>query len=600
MKLNQQLLALFGQTSLWLIMLTLSGCENPPAGVVTAVPSNESQTAGQKKPPNYIRIPFQGDVSTFDPGLTFELVQIEIVGQLFVGLTNFDPNAYKAIPDLATDWQISTDGTVYTFHLRKDAKWTNGEPITAHDVVWAIQRNVAPETKSPNAFSLYVIKNAQAINKGELTVTTAQTATKKDKTDKTQSAATPPAQMPSPSSPPLPPAIAAQLGVRAIDDYTVEFTLEHSAAYFPALVNMWTYRPLPRKVIEQHGKDWILPQFIQTSGPYKLSDWKKGFQLILTKNPQYYDKDKVNIPEIHYYTVPENSLGLAMYEKNELDIMGGQVYLDLPQTEIPRIKTDPVLRKDLKVSPLFCTEWYGFNTRLPPVNNPLVRKAIAAAIDKQTLIDVVIKGAEAPATTFTRPPVFGAVAPEENVGIAFNPKRARDWLAEAGYPDGKDFPPLVLMYNVSEVRSEVAKAVKTILKHYLNIEIQIQPEEFDHYMETLDHPTKSTPQMFRAGWCSDYPDANNWLYEMFHPTSGYNWIGWDNEEFAKLTEQAQREVDPEERKKLYRQAEQILNEQEAVIIPLYFSNAQFLVNPRVKNWFNMAFGGQHINDWSLK
>lgn len=571
----------------------ISGCGPQDTGSQTA--ANQTTTTVKPKHPNYLRIPFNGVVTTIDPGLTFDEAHIEVVKQLFLGLTDFNHETYEAEPQLAKDWQVNEDGTVYTFHLRQDVKWTNGEPVTAHDVVWAIKRNLAPETKAPNASSLYIIKNAEAINKVE-TDMPAPAVLNEHGEAVTVSDSTLPVSIP--AKKPGQNAEVPSLGVRAVDDYTVEFTLEHAAGYFPALASLWVYRPLPRQVVEKYGDEWTLPRNIQTNGPYKLTDWKKASELFLSKNPTYYEADKVKILEIHYYIVPESSLGLAMYEKNELDIMGGQVYLNLPQTEIPRIKSDPVLRKELHVSPQFCTEWYGFNVQRAPMDNPLVRKAIAAAIDKQTLIDIVIKGGESPALTFTRPPIFGAVAPEEGVGIPFNPKQAKAWLAEAGYPDGKDFPKVELVYNTSEVRKDVANAVKTILKHYLNIVIEVRPLDFDRYMASLVPP--KSPQLFRAGWCTDYPDANNWLYERFHPKSGDNWIGWNNSEFAEVVEKAQRSVDPTERKRLYRRAEQILTEEEAAIVPMYYSNAQFLVKPWVKGWFNMAFGGQHIHAWALE
>lgn len=535
-------------------VILFSGCE---------LQNKQVETQASQKPPKhvgYLRIPLNGVVTTIDPGLTNDLAHIELVEQLFLGLTDFDPQTYEAVPELATDWSVSHDGMVYTFRLRQNVQWTNGEPVTAHDVVWAIWRNTSAE-ETYSTRSLYLIKNAEALNKGKITDVT-------------------------------------QLGIRAIDDYTVEFTLEHPIGYFPAIASLWTYRPLPRKVIEQYGEHWTEPQHIQTNGSYHLMEWNKGAKLILQKNPNYYEADKVKIPKVHYYIVPESSLGLAMYENNELDILGGQVYLRLPQTEIPRIKSDPILRKEKQICAHFCTEWYGFNVKRPPMDNPLVRKAIAASIDKQSLIDIVIKGNHSPATTFTRPPIFGSVDPKANVGIPFNPKQAQTWLAEAGYPQGQGFPPVILMHHTSEVHAEVAQGVKTILKHYLNINIEVRDLDFDTFLDTLNQPT--TPHIFRMGWCTDYPDANNWLYEVFHPENGINWNGWNNLEFAEAVDKAQRISDPAERRKLYHRAEQILTEEEVAIVPIYFSNAQFLVKPWVKGWYNMAFGGQHIRYWSLE
>jgi len=525
--------------------------------------SHDSQSKAIEPPKNagVMRIPLKYPVSTVDPGLTFTTRSIELVEQLFLGLTDFNPKTYEAVPELATQWQMSEDDTVYTFQLRQDVKWTNGSPVTAHDIVWAIQRNLAPETQSRSANTLFVLKNANAIHKGDQ---------------------------------------ALPLGVRAIDDYTVEFTLEHAVGYFPALVSMWTYRPLPRQIIEKQGEKWTEPAYIQTNGSYHLTDWDKGKKLILQKNPHYYEANKVKIPAIHYLIIPDDVLGLAMYEKNKLDIIGGE-YLPLPKMEIPRISTDAQLRREVHHSRQFCTEWYGFNTQKPPMDNPLVRKAIAAAIDRQTLDDFIMWGINTSATTFTSPPIFGSVDPDEQVGIPFDPEQASAWLKEAGYPDGKEFPKdVVLMHHVSEDFSDMAKATKIMLKYYLNIEIEVSDGglDFGHYLGKINQPT--TPHIFRMAWCADYPDANNWLYEVFHPTQGINWIGWDNPEFADVVEKAQRSSNQAERKQLYRRAEEILTQEEAAIVPIYFSNRRFLVKPWVKGWYNMAFGGQHIRDWYLE
>ncbi|MDM8558781.1 peptide ABC transporter substrate-binding protein [Thiotrichales bacterium HSG14] len=545
--------------------------------IISSCGQQDFQTPHQKKESHvgYLRIPINGIPTTIDPGLTYDSTSIELVEQLFLGLTDFDPKTYETVPELATNWQASEDNTVYTFNLRQDAKWTDGQPVTAHDIVWTIRRNITPEIDSTTYYTLYVIKNAEAIHRNKSIQIF----------DEYGASAT---VLPS----------KEQLGVRAIDDYTIEFTLEHPAGYFPLVVSLSTYRPLPRKVIEQYGKDWTKPENIVTNGSYQLSEWDKDSKLILKKNPNYYDANQVAIPEVHYHIVRKRSLGLAMYENNELDIMGGQVYLSLPPLEITRLNNDPRLRKEIYSSPHFCTEFYGFNTQKPPMNNLLVRKAIAAAINKQTLITFIMKANHIPAMTFTRPPIFGSVKLNGGVGIPFSPKQAKAWLAEAGYPEGKGFPQVILTHDVGANHSNIARGIKTILKHYLNIDIEVRALDGDRYYDIIDQPT--TPHIFRLGWCADYPDANNWLHEVFHPDKGINWVGWDNREFAKVVDKAQQISDPQERQKLYRRAEQILTEEEAAIIPLYFSTSQVLLKPWVKGWYNMSFGGQHIRNWRLE
>lgn len=430
--------------------------------------------------------------------------------------------------------------------------------MTAHDIVWAVRRNLSPRIDSPSIFMLFILKNAELIHKGKL----------RD---------------------------LSKLGVRAISDTIVEFELENPAAYFPSIAGLWVYRPLPQKTLRQFKERWTLPENIVTSGSYLLDRWDKGTRIVLKKNYNYFDAESVSIAEVHYYIVNENSIGLTMYENGDLDIIGGS-YLRIPLRDIPRIKGDYFLGEQFVIAPQFCNYYYGFNTNLSPVDNPLVRRAISAAIDRQLIIDVIVKDRE-PAYTFTRPPVFGSLKPEDGVGIRFDPERAQAWLAEAGYPDGEGFPSITLLVNFSEFHMEVANAVQTLLKHYLNIEIKIEQLEWDAFSEKIMQPT--TPHMYRYGWCSDYPDANNWLHELFHPTQSPNRIGWDNEIFKETVDEAQRTSEQNKRKALYKRAEQVLVEEEAAVVPIYFDTAPYLINARLRDWYGMALGGQHIRKWSI-
>ncbi|MFK5968865.1 MAG: peptide ABC transporter substrate-binding protein [Candidatus Marithrix sp.] len=546
----------------WIFLLVmLTGC-NQEADTI----KNHSKSV------SYLRIPLSKFFYNIDPSLTFwgSTDSIELVEQLFLGLTDFDLKTYEVIPELSTNWQVNKDSTVYTFYLRQDVQWTNGEPVTAHDIVWTVQRNLLAG-KSIMFKTLYILKNAESIylkNKTASNLNYDSFITSNN--------------------------ILKSLGVRAIDDYTVEFTLEHPAGYFPSLVSTWIYRPLPRKVVEKYGDNWT--EHIQTNGPYQLVKWDKGNKLILTKNPNYYAAASVSIPEIHYYIVPKPSLALAMYENNELDIINQS--FTLPKMEIPRLNIDPVLRKEIYLSRNFCTLWYGFNTQKAPMDNVLVRKAIAAAIDKNNLIKFVINSNHSPATTFTPPPVFGAVDIEQKVGIQFSPRQAKEWLTEAGYPNGDGFPQIILGHDHSDKLNTTYTAIIRMLKYYLNIDVKLQTFDRAAYNNALEQP--SALDMFDITWCADYPDANNWLYDVFHPEKGFNWVHWDNKEFAIAVEQAQKIFDPDKRKQLYHRAEEILTEEEVAIVPIYFENTQFLVKPWVKGWENTGFGGQRIHTWHLE
>jgi len=505
-----------------------------------------------------LRLPMGDNINTLDPAMMMDMNAIELSEQLFISLTDLNPETYESVPEFSTHWDLSDDGKTYTFHLRKDVQWTDGKPVTAHDLVWAIKRNVLPENKCPNVSSLFIIKNAKKINRNKIKNLNA-------------------------------------LGVNAIDDYTVQFQLEYPAAYFPSMTSMGVYRPLPRHVIEHHKEQWTDLKFIQTNGSYQIARWDKGVKIILRKNDLYFDKDNVLIPILAYFIIPSGKVGMAMFQNQELDIIG-DAFLAIPSDEIPQIIRMP--GENYFQEPNFCTMAYAFNTRKKPVDNPKVRQAISMAMNRHLMVNCVVRGNQQIATTYTRPPIFGAVSPEEKVGINFDPNEARNRLAEAGYVDVKKFPVLHLAYLNSTINKKIAVSMQAFLREYLYISMEIEALDLDGIIE--ENSGNSTHHLFQSGWCSDYPDANNWLNDRFHPKESLNPVGWDNEEFATLMDISKRQTDPKIRKQLYRRAEEILCEEACVVVPLYFMTAHYLVNPRVKGWYHMAMGGQHIRNWYLE
>ena len=510
-----------------------------------------------------IRLPLDAKIETLDPGLATGKNASEIIEQLFLGLTAFDPETYQPVPELATGWQVSKNNSYYLFRLRKDAKWTNGERVTAHDVVWAIQRNIKLGTD--DAYfneALFVLQNARSIHKGNI----------KD---------------------------VSEIGVKALDDFTLWFKLEKPCAYFPMLTALPVYHPLPRGAIEKHAEKWTEPQNIQTNGAYKLVFREKGIQTILQNNPFYYEAEKVSIPEVRYYILPASTVGLAMYKDNQLDITGGD-YLPIPLDELSNISKHPVLVREYSQQALLYTHAYMFNQK-PPLDNILVRKAIAAAINREILIRLVTRGGEKVATTLTPPPAFGSVAPQDNIGIIFNPVMAKRWLAEAGYPGGKGFPEIELLYPQSERNAKIAKAVKTILHYYLNIRIKLDQREWDAYRQALAKPAGLHIFLFDARGA--YPDASAW-FDMLLKLYSYNKISYNpsasHVQFVVETAQAKKMSDPAKRARLFKSAEKIVCKKECVVMPVYFGSGNYLVKTRVKGWYNMAFGGQHIRNWYLE
>jgi oligopeptide transport system substrate-binding protein len=505
---------------------------------------------------------------TLDPALAEDSVSVQCDEALFLGLTDFEDTTDAAvIPELATKWSVSDDALVWTFEMRKDVWWVHYDPdseetekkrlVNARDVEYGVKRTINPETASDYAYMSYIILNAEAVNTGESTD-------------------------------------LDSVGVKAVDDYTVEFTLKQPAGYFPAIASMWINRPVPKEVIEEHGVLWTEPGNIWTNGRYVLDTWEHENRMVFVKNPYYYDAKDVSIERINCVMVVEDSTAFAMYENGELDVQNP------PLEDMDRVKADPVLSKELYIGPRLCSYFYGFNVTKPPVDNVLVRKALSYAIDRQKLIDTVIKGNQLPAWSFACPGIFGNVAGNEDFpGITFDPEKARELLAEAGYPDGAGFPELTVLFNTSEGHQKIGEFIQQQWKLHLGIDLNLTNQEFKVYLDTLD---EDAPQVYKSGWCTDYPDQNNWVLEVFHPTMSRNrskWSGPAADEFARLTEEAALESEPEKRKDLYFEAEKILCVDEAVIAPIYYYTFVICNKPYIERTYQLV-GGQHWEKWKIK
>ena len=490
---------------------------------------------------------------TLDPALSTDTASIAVVEQLFLGLTDFDDETMEVIPELAKDWWASDDGLAWTFVMRDDVKWTNGKPVTAYDVEYGVKRTLNPATASDYAYVLYIIKGAQDYNTGKV----------ED---------------------------ASTVSVKAVGDYIVRFELNHAAGYFPAIAGMWIARPQPKEVIEKWGDKWTEPENIVTNAHYILKEWVHDDYLVLVKNPDSYEADKVQIDEIYAVMIEEQSTALALYEGGELDVVH-----DVPLEDMDRLKTDPILSKELYIAPRLCTYYYGFNNEKFPFDNPLVRKAFASAIDRQTLITTILKGEQRPATTFSCPGIFGWVDPAEEIGHPFNVEKAREFLAQAGYPGGEGFPVVTLMFNTSESHRKIAQVIQAMWQQVLEIKVNLANQEWKVYLKTC---VEDAPQIYRLGWCADYPDANNWLNDVFNSKSESNYANFSNPEFDKLVEAAARESDPAKRKEMYQKAERILCDTDAAITPIYWYTRVVMTKPYVERTY-APMGGEHIKDWKI-
>jgi oligopeptide transport system substrate-binding protein len=550
--------------------------------VVTATPAPSGK-------PVTLNVNLGTEPPQVDPALSTDTTSVQVDEILFLGLTDFDDVTSEVIPELATDWSVSDDGLVWTFNMRDDVPWVNYNPATgevtimtddegnpdmvdAHDVEYAVKRTLDPATGSDYAYVLYIIEGAMAVNTGE-----------EEDLD--------------------------TIGVEAVDDYTVAFTLKQPAGYFPGIASMWVARPVYQPVIDEYGARWIEPGIIVTNGPYLMESWKHFDSMTFVKNPEFYDADTVQIERIEAVMITEASTAFAMYENHELDTGG------VPLEEMDRVKADPVLGEELTIRSILCTYYYGFTNNKPPFDDPLVRKAFSAAIDRVSLVENVTKGGQIPANTFAPEGIFGNVAEDPDIAPwALDPElgaeKAKEWLAEAGYPDGEGFPTVTLMHNTSEGHRAIAEAIQAMWRDTLGVEVEVTNQEWGVYLDTLKNktPLADMPHIWRLGWCADYADNNNWVHEVFNNEEGANRLRRgclddtctevEELEFDALTKAAGAEQDPDKRIEMYKQAEKLLSEEEAAYAPIYYYSGVNVAKPWLTRTFQ-KLAGQHWDKWTI-
>ncbi len=469
-----------------------------------------------------------------------------VIEQLFLGLVDLDDETSEVKPELATSWTVSPDGTVYTFTLRSDVYWTDGRPVTAQDVRYGIIRSLNPATGAVYAYLLYVIKNATAYNQGTIT---------------------------DPS----------QVGVSALDATHLQITLEQPASYVLSILSMWVARPVPQSVIEAHPSDWTLPANIVTNGAYRLTEWVANDHILLDKNPTYYDAASVQIGQVKMWMV-DAATAWTMYLNGQLDT-----------ALVPALSNaNDVLPQERHFQPIGCNYYYGFSTSQPPFNNPLVRKAFSAATNREGLIRDVLKGFQRPALTFTSPGVFGYVdGYAEGVGIPYNPTLARQYLALAGYPNGDGLPPITLWFNTSTGHQAIAEYIRDSWSAALGVTVNLQSLDWATYL--IQYRTGQF-QVWRMSWCLDYPDAYNFLREVI-ANNGGAYGGWYNPTYEGYLDQANLSQDPATRKALYKQAEEILVETDAVTLPLYHYGSNVATKPYLERTYSVEFFD--ISTWRI-
>jgi oligopeptide transport system substrate-binding protein len=519
-------------SSLLVLGTVLAGCgQSNNAQPANSTDQTQNQPAETPKGEQVIRMNLHSEPPTADPGLAEDNISGAVIRAVFDGLTRLDKNA-KPIEGVAEKIDISDDKLTYTFHLR-DSKWSNGDPVTAHDFEFAWKRVLDPATGAKYAYQLYYVKNAEAYNKGK--------ASRDD------------------------------VGVKALDDKTLQVTLEHPTPYFLELTAFYTYSPVNKKVVEGN-KNWANEaSTIVGNGPFKMESWDHKNQMTLVKNDSYWDKDAVKIDKIKFSMIEDENTELSMFQQGDFD-WAGKPLSSLPTDSIPHLKEQGILQTE----PLAAVYWYKFNTEKPPFNNAKIRKAFAYAINRQEIIDNITQTGEIPATGAV--PTTMTIKPDgyfKDNDVATAKKLLEEGMSELGITK---LPPITLSYNTYEAHQKIAQAVQDQWKKNLGVDVTLQNQEWKVYIDTLH---SGDYQIGRMGWLGDFNDPINFLELFKEKDNGTNDTNWENPQYKDLLNKALVEPDTEKRKKILINAEQILMD-EMPIAPVYFQTDAWVQNPKLK------------------
>ena len=475
---------------------------------------------GTREAPADIVIANGVEPETLDPHTLTGQPDGRIAAAIFEGLTRLDPTNALAVPGLAERWDISSDGIVYTFHLRSNAVWSTGEPITADDFVYSWRRAVDPLTASDYAGQLYYVKNGEAINRGEI----------KD---------------------------LSQLGVQAMDARTLRVEL---VAPTPIFLDICALRPLvavPRKVIEKHGDAWLMARPLPVSGSYLLDQWRIRDKIRLRKNPLYWDAANTQSDIVDVLPVEDAIAALNLYETHHADIIWDK---NLVPTELMDFLKD---RADCHRPDNLGTYFIRLNVTRKPFDDVRVRKALALTVDKNRIVQRITRGGERPARSHV-PPGTANYSPAE--GLGYDPVLARKLLAEAGFPGGRNFPTFEYYFNTGKMHEQIGIELQQMWGKELGLTLSLRQTEWKVYLAAQSALQYDT---IRGSWIGDYNDANTFL-DMFMTNNGNNRTGWKSPRYDELVRTANRQTERQKRAALLREAETMLIQEELPIIPIFF------------------------------
>ena len=508
------------------LILTLSGCGDYQSNVESGNREGTLHWGNGTEP------------QSLDPHIATGVPEHHIISSLMEGLVHKDGETLEPRPGVAKSWDISADGRVYTFYLRQDARWSNGDLHNAHDYVWSWWRALQPALGNLYAYMYFPIANAKAYYDGEISD-------------------------------------FSQVGVKALDDYVLQVTLTEPIPYFLQLLDHYSTYPVHRATVEKFGKAdqrgtrWTFEGNIVGNGAFQLKEWKINRRITVERNPHYWNAENVRLNQVVFYPTENVTTEERMFRAGQLHYSG------IPSDKIQAYSqsNDPSLR----IQPYLGVYFYRLNVDKPQLSDKRVRRALGMTINRDQLVSQITKGGQIPAYAITPPGTMGYY-PESD--LAFDPEAARKLLAEAGYPNGEGFPTTEILYNTSEGHRKIAVALQQMWKKHLNIDVVLLNQEWKVYLDTVSNHHY---EIARAGWIGDYVDPNNFL-DMFLCNGGNNRTHWCNPEYDQIIlQQVPKAKTHQQRLDLFKQAENILLD-EMPVIPIYIYTSNNLVHPTVKNF----------------
>ncbi|MDR6755371.1 oligopeptide transport system substrate-binding protein [Mycoplana sp. BE70] len=490
-----------------------------------------------------------GEPQTLDQAHTSINIEEFILKDLYEGLTIYDA-AGKIIPGAAETWDLSDDGLTYTFKLRADAKWSDGSPVTAEDFVFSYQRVEDPKTAAGYANILYPIKNAEKVNKGEMK--------------------------------------PEELGIKAVDEKTVEITLERPTPFFLELLAHQTALPVSKASVEKNGTDFVKPGVMVSNGAFKLVSHVPNDNLVVEKNPSYWDAANVKLDKVVFYPIDDQAASVRRFEAKEMDL----VY-NFSADQIDRLRG--AYGDQVHVAPALATYYYVFDTRQEPYSDVRVRRALSMAVDRDFLAKEIYSGAQIPAYSMVPPGIDTYGDPSKadfaDMSQLDREDKAIELMKEAGYGDGGKPLKIEIRYNTNPNHERVATAVADMWKNTFKADVSLVNLDVSSHYAYLQEGGKFN--VARAGWSADYADAENFLALNLSANKTFNYGHYENPEYDALMKKSYDERDPVARSKDMHEAEAMLMKDQPVA-PFMTSADLWLVSGRVKGWSDNA-ANQHLS-----